>query len=272
MKQRIISIVRRIGKLKLIFNIYEALKTVDLRNLLRNAQYRWAKAPDGIPIPPAKLIVSVAGTSDIRSFLAGGKAAKDSIISTLDSNGIEIEHLQTILDFGCGCGRVIRHWNSLKNPLIFGSDYNSRLIEWCKNNLTFAKFDTNQLSPPLRYEDDTFDFIYALSVFTHLPEALQQQWIDELSRILKPEGHLLITTHGEHYLKILTPTEKANFKAGQLVVRYQEVAGTNMCSVFHPEKYVRDKLTKDFVVVDFVPEGARGNPCQDIYLLKRPTI
>ncbi len=192
------------------------------------------------------------------------------IVDTLARNGIKIDSFQAILDFGCGCGRVIRYWHTFRNTVVFGTDYKPKLVEWCKRHLKFAQFEINQLSPPLIYRNSSFDFIYALSVFTHLSELLQHQWMGEFLRVLRPGGYLLITTHGKHYFNRLTQSEKESFGAGSLIVRYQEVAGTNMCSVFHPEGYVRQGLARSFDVVNFVPEGAKGNPYQDIYLLKKP--
>ena len=42
-----------------------------------------------------------------------------------------------------------------------------------------------------------------------------------------------------------------------------------MCGAYHPEIYVRERLARGFQVVEFVPEGAAGNPYQDAYLLRR---
>jgi ubiquinone/menaquinone biosynthesis C-methylase UbiE len=109
----------------------------------------------------------------------------------LQRNNLPIENFQTMLDFGCGCGRVIRNWRSLQGVNIYGSDYNHELIAWCDENLSFAHFDSNDLAPPLSYESNKFDLIYALSVFTHLPEELQLTWLQELTRVLQPGGYLL---------------------------------------------------------------------------------
>jgi ubiquinone/menaquinone biosynthesis C-methylase UbiE len=127
----------------------------------------------------------------------------------------------------------------------------------------------NGLHPPLNYSDETFDCIYALSVFTHFTEALQSQWIKELWRVAKPGGYLLITTHGESYMTEMLPEEQAMFRAGQLVTRSEIQAGTNSCAAFHPPAYVQKTFAHGFNVIDFVPEGAKGNPHQDVFLLRK---
>jgi len=228
-------------------------------------------ASDGLPVPPGDLIFLVAGASEVSWFLKSGFLAAQSVNNVLERNGVDIGNFENILDFGCGCGRVIRHWKSLGAGKLFGTDYNSELINWCQQNLDFAQFTVNNLSPPLSYNDTTFDFIYAFSVFTHLPEELQFSWMNELTRVLRPGGFLLISTHGEHYLPELAPDEQDQFQRGQLVIRSEELAGTNVCIAYHPPEYVRDKLAKDFTIADFIPEGAKGNPYQDIFLLKKET-
>jgi hypothetical protein len=80
----------------------------------------------------------------------------------------------------------------------------------------------------------------------------------------------LLTTHGERYLRRLNEDERERFSAGELVVRWAEVAGTNLCTTFHPPSWVRSRLvSRGFAEVEFVPEGARGNPYQDLYVLRR---
>jgi hypothetical protein len=107
-------------------------------------------------------------------------------------------------------------------------------------------------------------------VLTHLPEAIQHEWMDELARVVEPEGLVLVTTHGARYLDRLGDGERERFEAGELVVRWPEVPGTNLCTTFHPESWVRKHLLPHgFEELEFVPEGAVGNPYQDLYVLRR---
>ena len=49
---------------------------------------------------------------------------------------------------------------------------------------------------PLAMPADHFDFIYAISVFTHLREDYQDAWLEELARVARPDGIVLLTVHG----------------------------------------------------------------------------
>lgn len=146
-----------------------------------------------------------------------------------------------------------------------------RALRWCKGNLKFAEFQVNNLSSRLPYEPETFDFIYAYSVFTHLSESSQFFWINELSRVLKPGGYVYFTTHGDSFLSQLSAEEKEAFLDGQLVVRGAEQSGSNTCSTYHPTAFVRGNLAQDFSVLDFIPGRAEGDLLHDIYLLMKPT-
>ena len=164
---------------------------------------------------------------------------------------------------------MLRNWSRL-DASVSGSDLSGAAIDWCRVNLPFASFETNGLSPPLAFPDHSFDLAYALSVFTHLPEAMQHDWMEELRRAISPGGFLLFTTHGERYLARLDDDERRRFRAGELVVRWAEVPGTNLCTTFHPASWVRERLVPHgFEEVEFAPEGAAGNPYQDLFLLRR---
>lgn len=234
-----------------------------------DGQFRKKGAPDNLPLPSPDLVYLVSGGYDTRLFYYKGIIGSLCIKDILQKNGFDINKFDSILDFGCGCGRVMRHGKTLKGPKLYGADLNPVLVPWCKKSLTFADFKSNKLYEKLDYGDEKFDFIYAISVFTHLTEDLQNFWIGELTRILKPGGLLLITTHGKSRIQTLRPEEKEKFYLGQVVVRNKEYAGANICNAFHPEQYVRNVLAKGLTVIDFAPDGAK-DANQDIFLLKKP--
>jgi len=242
------------------------------KSVPRDLAARMTNRLNGRPaVPPAKLIYLVAGHRSATTFLLGGRLASEAIRANLAKSGLNIEQFNSILDFGCGVGRIIRHWTRTQGTL-HGTDYNADLIDWCQNNLRSIEFRLNTLSGKLPYEDETFDFIYSFSVFTHLREMLQLHWIDELSRVLKPGGYMYLTTHGKYYLSTLTAAEQEQFNRGELVTREQEHSGSNTCAVFHPPAYVRNKLAVGLLVADFFESGASGDSMQDVHLLRKPPL
>ena len=240
----------------------------------RHRLERQNRLQGGVPFPKGELIFLVDGTDDAEWFLRSGRYGAQSLRDILLKNGIQIENFHAILDFGCGVGRVLRYWKNLRGPEIYGTDYNPKLIQWCQANIPFGKFQVNKLKERLEYEDEKFDFIYALSVFTHMTEPQQFLWINELSRVLKPDGYLFITTHGDHYLDYpgLSPEDQIHYREGELVVLCADHEGSNQCAAFHPQSYVRERMARNLSVIDFVPKGATGNPHQDVYLLRKPPV
>jgi len=253
-KRAVLRLLERAGLVGPAFRAYERIVA------LRPARVR---AVDGPPLPPRRLMVRVAGTADPDWFLRSGRAAYDAIAAA-----VPLERVGSVLDFGCGCGRVTRYWTDFAGE-VSGSDVNAEAVDWCRRNLPFARFEPNAIEPPLAFADESMGLVYAFSVFTHLTAELQLAWRDELRRVLRPGGYLLVTTHGRSYLPRLEPEERARFEAGGLVVRWGDLAGTNLCSAYHPERYLRETFADGFGLVRLEPEGARGNPTQDLVLLQR---
>lgn len=223
----------------------------------------------GRPLPGVLRRISVAGTPSAAWFLASGQAGADGLREALAANGHSLEESGAILDFGVGCGRVIRHLEPLAGRVrLCGVDINSSSIAWSRRHLPFAEFAVCPLAPPLAYPSDSFGLVYALSVFTHLPEDLQLAWIAEMRRLLRPGGLLFLTVHGVSYLGDLAPEEQREFAAGNLVVRRAATAGSNLCGAYHPAGWVEEHFLPGFRLLEHRPEGALGNPHQDFYLLQ----
>jgi SAM-dependent methyltransferase len=246
-----------------LFHLYERWRAVSYR-VMSPAP---ASREDGLPLPPGDFLMQVAGSPAPDVYLHGGELGADCIRDVLGRNGVELQG--AVLDFGCGCGRVLRRWHTEPGIEAHGCDYNADLALWSRTHLPFARVAVNGLRPPAPYRTGKFDLIYAFSVITHLPETDQRPWMREFHRLLKPGGHLLVSTHGEHYMPKLTTGERSRFQDGRLVVRSARSAGSNLCNAFHPPQYFRRELAEGFEIAAHEPRGARGNPEQDLWLLRR---
>ena len=92
-----------------------------------------------------------------------------------------------ILDFGCGWGRILRFFlKDLDPKYVHGVDVEPSAIAECRD--TKVPGDIQLIAPhgPLPFSKDTFQIVYAYSVFTHLPEQAAAHWMREIKRILKP--------------------------------------------------------------------------------------
>ncbi len=252
---------------KYAFNAGRYFLNVPLQ--LRNRALRRSGVAGPLPLPPPRLSFLVQWVYDLECHYESGKLGYACIVDSLERNGYSPRSFKRILEFGCGCGRLLRHWEKQDGQSLHGVDYNADLVSWCSHHLSsVAKFETCGHIPPLSFAEGMFDFVYASSVFTHFDDSQQGPWLQELCRVLKPSGLLLITTMGVTRLQQLSLSERASFREGLLVVKHAKYAGTNICGAFHPKKYVLRKVSPMFRLLEYEPGGAIDHN-QDIFLLQK---
>jgi SAM-dependent methyltransferase len=230
--------------------------------------FRNAGAEDGLPLPPPELIRITVSNEDARRFCASGQEGAAWIESLLSEHRTPLESVGSLLDFGCGAGRVLRQWKRLRGVQVTGTDYNPVLVAWCREHLPFAELVPLSPDMALQIESDSLGLIYALSVFTHIDEQQQAACMREFTRLLRPGGLLLLTINGP--LDWLSDEERQRFDAGEFVIRGAEHSGSNACRTYHPEQYVRKVFASDLELVDFSP-GRATDIKQDTALLRKPT-
>lgn len=279
MKKKLKKYLLKTGLFNLYCHIFDLFKTINPSVLSYEFIYKIKRTPHGYPFPPNRMIFLVIGTGWSKHYYVEGKAIVDNMKKHLLNNSIDINNFSRILDFGCGCGRLIIHLEKMKNVELYGCDCNKDLIKWCQKNLTFANFQINNPAPPINYESSMFDFIYLRSVFTHLSAEMQKKWITELKRILRPKGILLFTTMGTQYKEHLNIKQKNQYESGELVSIYMKngvtnrFEGTNYLAIFQSLEFVKKNLLDGFELVNFIPGGEikvfKGRVKQDIYIFRK---
>lgn len=179
-----------------------------------------------------------------------------------------------ILDWGCGPGRIIRHLPQVigNGCEFYGTDYNKNSIEWCSENLPGIAFNNNSLAANLPYEDNFFDVIYGLSIFTHLSEQMHYDWHKELHRVLKPNGIMFLTTQGDNFKVKLTDDELKKFNNNELIVRGKVKEGHRTYSAFHPKKFM-EKLFENVEILGHIENKGSGKWLpQDIWIVRKPEV
>jgi len=118
-----------------------------------------------------------------------------------------------VLDVGSGFGRMALPLTGYlsSNSRFEGIEPLARGVKWCSTKITpkfrnfrFQKLDVkNGMYNPngkilaadykFPFEDESFDFIILTSVFTHMLPAALENYVSEISRVLKPGGSCFIT-------------------------------------------------------------------------------
>ncbi len=200
---------------------------------------------------------------------------------------------KSVLDFGCGCGRVARQL-ILQRPsptTYVGIDLHAAMIEWCQRNLTPAAPNFNfchhdvfnvafnpghekPLSAPFPVGDSQITLVNALSVFTHLTEDQAGYYLRECARVLQPEGVLhaswflfdksdhpmMDETHNALYVSYADPSAAVIFDRGWLQ-NTTRALGLRIFKVIPPEIRGHQWLVlmtprSDVAAVDLPPDTA----------------
>ena len=253
-------------------------RAVRLVDPLLIASYR-RRTGDDRPVPPVKLRLTIgAGTSVSHYFASGDRTARE-LADALEQAGRPLRSAGRLLDWGCGCGRVAQSLHRLAGPgadlELFGCDIDDRATVWADANLP-GSFQPSGFEPPLPYPAGFFDVFVAVSVFTHLDERRQDAWLEEVRRVLKPDGLACLSVGGPPLLaRVTSPGVSMNSRDCTIRLRQHTALepdemifepyvktwanadglrntddGYGM--TFHGEEYVRDHWSRWFTVDDII--------------------
>lgn len=145
-------------------------------------------------MPPEGVHAMTAG-----SWATGGSYYyADLLGEALAAAGSLVPENGAALDFGCSSGRLARVCAAVWPGVRWhGCDPNEGAIAWAAEHLgDLAEFNVSPSAPPLPYADGEFDLVVAVSIWSHFGDLYALRWLQEMHRILRPGGHLILTTHG----------------------------------------------------------------------------
>lgn len=173
-----------------------------------------------------------------------------------------LEPGQRVLDIGCGIGRMAMPLTDYLDAGSYaGFDVGREMVRWCQRNITarwpnfefsWAPVYNGKYNPfgttsgtefRFPYEDASFDFVFATSLYTHLLRDEAQHYLAETARVLRPGGRCLLTFF------LLTPEAEAEIAAGRAMLAFE-----------HP---IEGGLTTD----PAQPEAAVAIPATDLRAL-----
>ena len=227
------------------------------------------EAPD-LPIPPANLRGRVGDPSRPR-FLRVGPGHRDRLLSHVGRYA-DIKAFKRVLEWGCGCGRISRAMLKIfPEGSFYGCDIDPDAIAWLQKAFTGSSFETIDPYPPTPYKDGFFDFIYGISVFTHLDEPTQFKWLEELKRITSRSGTVVVTVHSgggskESYMHNQLRTKGIADRSGDRWLLFNHFLDSSYYRLtMHSKDYVMNEWSRYFDILDYVEKGIGR---QDIVIMR----
>lgn len=264
-KSRFGAQLRRVGLLSLT----DRLTFVANLGLHYRANRAFLSSHPEFHIPPRFDVYDMYGRIDWSRYDRSGAEVAEYMARAIH------EHLPeppaAVLEWGCGTARVLQHLPKLVAPAaVYGCDYNARAIEWDRANIPLVDFRRNDLDPPLPFHSGALDAVYAHSVLTHLSERLHFAWRDELLRVLRPGGLLILTVNGETMSRrALLDHEYAGFARGEYVGRTGVPEGKKYYAAYHPPQFMR-RLLEPLEILAHDVDHEKSTMNQDIWIARRP--
>lgn len=204
-----------------------------------------------------------------------------AIERALERCGKGFGDVRSWLDFGCGYGRVLRFLVQRVDPdRVYASDVIHEGVDFCA-----AEFGVRPIysRPELaQLNVGTYDFVYAISVITHLNEPNSREFLRLLRDWLEPGGIVLFTTHGQWSLQNLSfyddgyearrrEIEDGVRERGIAFVEYHHYGNAGYGMTWHSREHIeasiRDLHGDSMRLIMHEPHGLDGH--QDIFAYQR---
>jgi len=119
-----------------------------------------------------------------------------------------------VLEFASGYGRVTRHLKgALPQADITASDIHPAACAFIRERLGVKAMES-AVDPAALSVGGPYDFVFVLSLFSHLPDRTFAAWLAALCRVLAPGGILLFTTHGDRSRKRMAGLDRSEGESG----------------------------------------------------------
>src|ERR1700693_2168905 len=102
----------------------------------------------------------------------------------------------SLLEFASGYGMVTRHLANMPSQAkLVACDIHQQAVEFIRDHLHQRAVISRHVPEEASFAE-SFDVVFALSFFSHMPEVTFGRWLATLFAAVSPGGILVFTTHG----------------------------------------------------------------------------
>jgi SAM-dependent methyltransferase len=167
-----------------------------------------------------------------------------------------------VLDFGGSTGRVSRHFLTERpGTHVTVAEVNVNYVSWI-NTYGGSRFKAVKTGSDctIPVGENEFDFAFGISVFTHINDG-ELEWLNELSRVVKPEGLIYLTILSDHSWKLIDPETLHqiikgennpslaaaighDLPANRCAVQLEYEGDSNNWNTFHSTRFIKRKWAR----------------------------
>jgi 2-polyprenyl-3-methyl-5-hydroxy-6-metoxy-1,4-benzoquinol methylase len=174
------------------------------------ADFAWLLLAPPPKVPALTSMLPRMASKEVQLRWTGAHGAPLLINSLLFAKSMEASfsrfagrqlHGATILDFGCGWGRLLRLMLWFSHPdKIYGVDPWDKSLQICaEDGVLGSRAESDWIPNTLPFEGVQFDLVYAFSVFTHLSERTMMAAQRAIRQRIKSDGLFVITIRPVEY-------------------------------------------------------------------------
>jgi len=213
---------------------------------LEDVQKNWEEFGETNPL---WAVLTNNGAWDPEEFFGTGRASVEAVLAHLAARSIEVPK-GTVLDFGCGVGRLSRALSAHFERVV-GVDIASSMVELARKlneDFSGCEFVLNQRGDMSQFDDASLEVVFSLITLQHVEPRYSKAYLADFVRLLKPGGLLIFQLPAK---KLEKPK-----KLGRSIERgLKELIPSSLREKWRERK-----------------EKARKNPKMETYAVPRPEI
>ena len=136
----------------------------------------------------------------IREYLSDGWRTLSELMLLLEAVDQPLLKTGSVLEFAAGFGRFTRHLAAVLPGRVTCTDVMPGSIEFLREQFGVKAFASSH-DPEKVALPSTYDLVFVLSMFTHLPIRMWAPWLRALKQTVKPGGLLVFSVHNETFAR-----------------------------------------------------------------------